>query len=84
MYFYNEVIEIYKNEGMEMTWVMKDGSEIKLKDMKDSHIQNCINMLKRNEPTDMRKAWIDIFEDVKIKRRGLKLIEIVDKIKNIK
>ena len=39
----------------EGVWVQRDGSEIRIKDMKDSHIRNCINILKRKQdydPTD--------------------------------
>ena len=82
MYFYEDILEEYNEMGLEMTWVMKDGNEIMLKDMEDSHIKNCLNMLKRNEPNEIRRGWIDIFEDVQIKRRCEKIEKIANEIKN--
>ena len=82
MYFYEDILEEYNEMGLEMTWVMKDGKEIMLKDMEDSHIKNCLNMLKRNEPNEIRRGWIDIFEDVQIKRRCEKIEKIANEIKN--
>lgn len=70
----------YEHEGFEMRWRMKDGSWIRIKNMEDSHVKNCINMLRRNEPTETRKAWIEVFSDVIVKRRRLKLDKIMKKI----
>ena len=76
--FYKDLMEQYEHEGFSMIWTMKDGTDIMFKDMKDSHIRNCINMLRRNILTETRRAWIDILVDVQLKRRALK----IDKIKN--
>jgi len=75
---YNYHLEGYKQFGDEMNWTMKDGTDIMIKDMKDSHIKNTINMLRRKPNNGTRLAWIEIFEDVQLKRRFLK----IDKIKS--
>jgi len=59
---------------------MKDGTEIMIKDMEDSHVKNTINMLKGKLQTDTRSAWIYIFEDVLHKRRFIKINKITDNI----
>ncbi|MFW6243483.1 MAG: hypothetical protein ACOC2W_04920 [bacterium] len=82
MYFYEDIIETYNFIGMDMVWVMRDGDEIMLKDMGDNHIQKCINMLKRNYPTETRLVWIHVFEDVQLKRRNLKINKILNEIKS--
>ena len=33
-------------------WIQRDGTEIRIKDMKNSHIRNCINMLKGKQNYD--------------------------------
>lgn len=68
----------YKFEGMNTIWETKDGKYIQLKDMKDSHIKNIINMITENRSRHS-KAWIEILQDVVVKRR----FEKIDKIKNI-
>ena len=78
--YYNNIMDLYKREGFSMLWTMKDGDDIMIEDMKDSHIQNCINMMKRNPLTETRRAWIDILTDVQVKRRRLKIEKIKEKI----
>ena len=73
---YDVVMEDYKNLGDEMTWEMKDKTEIKIKDMKDSHIKNCIRMMQRKQINETREVWIDIFTDVLSNRRTAKLLKI--------
>lgn len=46
-------------------WTQKDGTVIPISKMEDSHIRNCLRMLKRQEEKygtdDIREAWIDRF-----------------------
>jgi hypothetical protein len=77
---YESQMNEYGLFGKEMIWTMRDGTEILIKDMKDSHVQNCINMLRRNTQTETRRAWIDIFEDVKLNRRSAKIEKIKNKL----
>lgn len=77
---YNEIINDYKTNGMKHIWTMKNGDEISLCDMKDSHVQNCKNMLLKLEQTSGRKAWIEIFSDVILRRRERKINKIKSRI----
>jgi len=82
--YYGVLMIEYKQVGFSMLWTMKDNTDIMIKDMKDSHIKNCIGMLNRNTLTETRRAWIDILTDVQLKRRELKLEKIKEKINNAK
>lgn len=51
-------------------WTQRDGTEISLKDMTDTHIQNCINMLERKQyKSDIVYAWIKRFKEELVSRR---------------
>lgn len=79
---YKEIIRLYKKRGDNMEWEMKDGNMIKIKNMESSHVKNCINMMNRKPSNQTRKAWIEIFEDVIVKRRTQKINKIKENIKN--
>lgn len=79
---YQQIIRKYKIYGDKMKWEMKDGTMIKIKNMETSHIKNCINMMNRKSINDTRRAWIEIFEDVIIKRRSNKIDRIKKRIKD--
>jgi hypothetical protein len=77
---YKDIIKDYDKLGFDAQWRMKDGNYIKIKNMEHSHIRDCINMLKGKVLNDTRKAWIEIFIDVQLKRRRLKLEKIKSKL----
>ena len=49
-----------------LTWETKDGNDILVKEMKQSHIENCIKMLSKN---NVKSEWINIFnKELKIRK----------------
>lgn len=48
-------------------WINKSGESIKICDMSNSYIQNCINWIRKNEET-LLDCYIPIFE-LELKRR---------------
>jgi hypothetical protein len=77
---YKYHLEVYKIYSDEMFWTMRDGTDIMIKDMVDSHVKNTINMLKRKPNNGTRLSWIEILEDVQLKRRFKKIDKIIDKL----
>jgi len=77
---YKYHLEVYKVHSDEMFWTMKDGTDIMIKDMVDSHVKNTINMLKRKPNNGTRLSWIEILEDVQLKRRFKKIDKIIDRL----
>lgn len=55
-------------------WVQRDGTPIAIKKMQDSHIRNCIRMLEKGEPNDLKDAYIKAFEK-ELKKRERNRIE---------
>lgn len=78
---YDIIIDEYNKYGMDYLWTKKDGTEIKLGDMETSHIKSCINMLNNSIFKKITTyAYIDIFEDVILKRRELKIKKILNNV----
>ena len=77
---YDILLTGYKDAGFDMEWTMKDGTNIKIRDMEDSHVRNCIRMMKSKPTNQVREVWIKIFTDVEMKRRKLKLEKICSRI----
>ena len=84
-YDFDNPYEAYQTLGMDMVWTMRNFDEIKIKDMEDSHVYNCIHMLKKNINKNYfggdkthSHYWVEVFEDVILKRR----IQKINKIKS--
>lgn len=79
---YEYHIELYNEYKENMEWTMKNGNDIKIKDMKDSHILNCIRMMQRKQLNGTRRAWIEIFQTEQLNRRKYKIDNIKNNIEN--
>ena len=77
---YNHYINQYKEEGDNMYWIMKNGTDIMIKDMADNHLKNTINMLKKKQFNETRSAWIEIFEIEFRIRRKFKIDKMINNI----
>lgn len=61
----------FRNLKEEM-WETNDGIRVPIKDMRDTHIKNCIRFLSRGEQTEIKQAYIKAFEN-ELKRRNKEL-----------
>ena len=84
---YDDYIKEYRELGGDMVWTMKDGTDIPIKDMKCSHIRNCINMLNRKkngqDTHDIIRVWVFIFRDTLNNRRTDKLMRLMENIRKL-
>lgn len=57
--------EIFRDRQLnaikEGVWMMRDGQEIKLTDMTNRHIENCIRMLEKKDG-EIHELWADRFK----------------------
>lgn len=67
-------ITLYQRVYYKYMWTMKNGERIAVKDMTTSHIQNCINLLKRRkELYKGQKDKLDVLEhSIKVFEKELK------------
>ena len=77
---YEYVMERYQKQGLNMIYETETGIEIKIKDMDDVVIKNCITTIKIGTMTEVGRAWLDIFADVTVIRRKIKLEKIKSKM----
>lgn len=53
-----------KNRDNYPSWVTKDGEEIKVRDLKDSHLDNLLKFVPKRDPNNETK-WVDILKSEK-------------------
>lgn len=63
------IYDAIKSEAKTGIWETKDKKKIHVSDMSDSHIRNCINLIKKKDKEDMYMPWINRFEE-ELERRN--------------
>lgn len=58
-----ELRDLIKKEAEGKVWTTLLGKRLDITTMEESHIRNCIAMLKRNDYNDMYLPWIVTFEE---------------------
>ena len=74
------LLQKHRDLGDDLICGMKDGTDIMIKDMTDSHVKNTINMLKKKPYHGRREAWIKILESEQLNRRFKKIDKITKNI----
>ena len=60
---FSELSYMYiEEQAKKRIWIMKDGTEIPVSKMTDSHIKNAINLIKRKDRYDLYLPWIEVLE----------------------
>ena len=59
-----------RNEAMRGFWTTRDGSQVHVSDMTESHIRNTIRYIERVDKVDLYLPWIDRFKS-ELRERGL-------------
>ena len=88
--YYEYLLERYSKQGEDMViWSVYNGknidgtlnqSKVKIKDLDDDKIKECIKKFKNNIITPLKRGRIEIFDDVILKRRNKKLNKICSKL----
>ena len=79
---YQDKIDEYIKKGLNLKYSDYKVTT-KLTDMTDEYIKSKIDMIISmgvNENTPIRQAWLEIFTDVKIKRRTIKINKLKERI----
>lgn len=77
------ITERYKDKGDDLYWMDRDRSGMIIKDMTDDYIKDVVNRLRKYDIFIIREFhehWLIVFNDVIMKRRRLKLNEILKNI----
>ena len=84
--YYEYALERYKRDGEDMNlWSIYDSSKLcrtmlKIKDMDETKIKECIRKSKNHNCVPVTKARIEILNDVIIKRRKHKIEKICSRL----
>lgn len=74
-----QLLDKYEHYGENLYWEMKNFDLIKLKDMKESHVNNTLRMLRRNQKTNW-ETWVHIFEQHLLTIRMHKIEKIKENV----